>query len=341
VFLDSLVASLLFSIFGKNPFMKTVKWGIIGCGKVTEVKSGPALQLAENSELVAVMRRNGAKAKDYARRHNVPKWYCDAEKLINDPDVDAVYIATPPSSHKEYTLMTANAGKPVYVEKPMALNYHECREMIDACETAGVPLFVAYYRRALPRFLAIRKMIDDGKIGQVRFVHTTFYAPPTIDDIAGKDNWRVNPEISGGGYFVDLGCHTLDILQFFFGNIISATGHAANQGGFYKAEDFVNGLCIFASGVQGSGNWCFTSSSSLDRTEIIGEKGKITFATFGNDPVMLETNEGTESYNLSNPLHIQQPLIQTIVDELLGVGKCPSTGKSASRTSWAMDRMMG
>jgi len=321
--------------------MKTVKWGIIGCGKVTEVKSGPGFQLAKNSELVAVMRRDAIKAKDYAERHHVKKWYNDAEKLVNDPEVNAVYVATPPSSHKEYTLLAANAGKPVYVEKPMALNYHECREMTTACEKAGIPLFVAYYRRALPRFLTIKKMIEDGKIGSVRFVHTTYLASPTPDDISGKENWRVNPEISGGGYFVDLACHTLDILQFFFGDIISATGHAANQGGFYKAEDMVNGMYIFSSGVQGSGNWCFTASTHLDRTEIIGEKGKITFATFGNDPVILETGDGIKMLDLPNPVHIQQPLIQTIVDELLGQGKCPSTGHTASRTSWAMDRMLG
>src|SRR5438067_2386074 len=117
-----------------------VRWGIIGCGDVTEVKSGPAFQKIENSELIAVMRRTGALAKDYAERHNVPKWYEEADALINDPDVDAVYIATPPKFHKEYTIKAAKAGKPVYVEKPMARNVAECQEMISACETAGVPL---------------------------------------------------------------------------------------------------------------------------------------------------------------------------------------------------------
>ena len=139
--------------------MSKIGWGIIGCGDVTEVKSGPGFQKANNSELVAVMRRNDELAKDYARRHNVPRWYDDAEKLINDPDVNAVYVATPPSNHKQYTLMAAEAGKPIYVEKPMALNAKECSEMIEACKTAGVPLFVAYYRRALERFLKIKELI--------------------------------------------------------------------------------------------------------------------------------------------------------------------------------------
>src|SRR6184192_2580039 len=99
------------------PKMKTIRWGIIGCGDVTEVKSGPAFQKASNSALVAVMRRDAAKAADYAARHGVPRWYADARELIADADVDAVYVATPPSSHEEYAIMAAEAAKPIYVEK--------------------------------------------------------------------------------------------------------------------------------------------------------------------------------------------------------------------------------
>ena len=137
--------------------MRTIRWGIIGCGDVTEVKSGPGFQKAQHSSLVAVMRRTGELARDYARRHGVPRWYDNAEALIDDPDVDAVYIATPPAYHKEYALLSAQAGKPVYVEKPMALNFEECQMMIEVCRAAGVPLFVAYYRRALSRFLKVRR----------------------------------------------------------------------------------------------------------------------------------------------------------------------------------------
>ena len=140
--------------------MKSVRWGIIGCGDVTEVKSGPGFQKARNSELVAVMRRNAKLAEDYAIRHGVSRWYDNADALIHDPGVDAVYIATPPDSHKDYALAVARAGKPAYVEKPMALNYSECLAMIQAFEQAGVPLFTAFYRRALPRFLKIKSMLD-------------------------------------------------------------------------------------------------------------------------------------------------------------------------------------
>ena len=147
--------------------MSAVRWGIIGCGNVTEYKSGPAFQKIRNSELVAVMRRNGKLARNYAYRHHVPKWYDDADKLIDDPDINAVYIATPPSSHLEYALRLIKAGKPVYVEKPMARSFAECQQMLQASATADIPLFVAYYRRALPRFLKIKEIKFRKKSGKI------------------------------------------------------------------------------------------------------------------------------------------------------------------------------
>jgi len=197
--------------------MDTIRWGIIGCGEVTETKSGPALQRADGSALVAVMRRDGELAANYARRHQVDRWYDNAEALINDPGVDAVYIATPPSSHKDYTLAVVAAGKPVYVEKPMALNHAECRAMIAACEKKNVPLFVAYYRRALPRFLKVKSLLDNGAIGQVRFALVTFYRKPSDGDLNGVKNWRVDPRIAGGGYFYDLSSHSNEWLPYLLG----------------------------------------------------------------------------------------------------------------------------
>ena len=146
--------------------VERVRWGIIGVGNVTERKSGPGFQQAERSELVAVMRRNGDLAADYARRNDVPRWYDDADELINDPQVDAVYVATPPDSHREYAVRVAQAGKPVYVEKPMARTALECEDMISACDEAGVGLFVAYYRRAMPRFATVKELLDSGRIGR-------------------------------------------------------------------------------------------------------------------------------------------------------------------------------
>jgi predicted dehydrogenase len=321
--------------------MKTIRWGIIGVGDVTEVKSGPGFYKAENSQLVAVMRRTGHLAEDYARRHNVPRWYDDAQALINDPEVDAVYIATLPDTHKEYTLRAAEAGKPVYVEKPMALNYAECQAMIGACKAAEVPLFVAYYRRALPRMLKVKELVDTGAIGKPRsatiMLHQRLrpsYMNP--DSLA----WRVLPALAGGGIFVDMGSHMLDFMDYVLGPIETVQGIASNQGGHYPAEDNVSASFIFESGVQGIGNWCFTSFQEVDQMEIVGTQGKVTFSAFDEMPILLTTAEGTQAFEIPNPPHVQQPLIQTIVDELNGVGMCPSTGESGARTALVVDQIL-
>jgi predicted dehydrogenase len=288
------------------------------------------------------MRRTGHLARDYAERHGVPRWYDDADALINDSEVDAVYIATPPDSHQEYTVRCAKAGKPVYVEKPMARTLAECQIMIDACERAGVPLFVAYYRRALQRFLQIKELIEAGALGEVRFVNVQFCQPLSAVELNPQQlPWRVIPEIAGGGLFLDLASHMLDLLDFLLGPISSVQGSAANQAGKYTAEDIVSGTFAFESGVQGAGTWCFTSYGGEDRTEIVGSAGKLTFSTFENQPIVLSTASGAREFTIDYPTHIQQPLIQTIVNELNGVGFCPSTGRSAARTSRVMDEMLG
>ena len=321
--------------------MKTIRWGIIGCGNVTEIKSGPGFQQASNSKLVAVMRRDRAKAKDYAQRHNVPKWYDDGEKLINDPDVDAVYVATPPNSHELYTLLAAKAGKPVYVEKPMARTFQECQRMVDACNQAKVPLFVAYYRRSLPRYLKIKQLIESGAIGTPRYVSVLLHTCIDKDELDPKTlPWRVIPEIAGAGRFLDLASHTLDLMDFFLGPVARVSGTAANQAKLYPAEDIVTTHFTFESGVQGIGVWCFTSFKQYDVNEITGSKGRLRFSTFAHEPIELHTADGVEQIPLENPLHIQQPHIQSIVNELNGQGVCPSHGGNAARTSWVMDEIL-
>ena len=321
--------------------MKTIRWGLIGCGDVTEVKSGPALQHVAGSSIAAVMRRNGALAEDYARRHGIDKWYDDADKLINEPDVDAVYVATPPSSHKKYTIAAANAGKDVYVEKPMAMTFDECREMVEVCKENGVRLFVAYYRRALPRFLKIKSLIDAGALGKVSFADVVYHRRPSEGDLAGIENWRVDPQVAGGGYFYDLAPHSIDILQFLLGDAKSAKGYVSNQRRRYEAEDIVSGVLTLENEVHVALVWNFNAYGDMDRTEIVGDQRKLTFSTFGDGAIVLETCNGSEVYKIENPLHIQQPLIQTIVNDLRGKGRCPSTGDTAAKTNWVMDRIFG
>lgn len=319
--------------------MKTVRWGIIGCGNVTEVKSGPALQQAQGSQLIAVMRRNGELAKDYANRHNVPKWYDDAQALIEDPEVDAIYVATPPNTHHAYTLAIAQVGKPVYVEKPMAVNTAQCQEMITACQSAGVPLFVAYYRRALPRFLKAKELIESQEIGALRYVEIALTQPLQTPP-PGELPWRLRPEIAGGGLFIDLASHTLDYLDYVLGPVNRVHGFARNQSGAYPAEDIVSAVFEFERGVQATGIWCFNSFAATDLITFVGSQGTVTLSTFDARPVKLETKAGIQSFEIPYPPHIQQPLLQQVVDDIRGVGRCVSTGESALRTTRVMEQIL-
>ena len=309
-----------------------VRWGIIGCGDVTEVKSGPGFQQASGSQLVAVMRRDGAKAADYAQRHGVPRWYDNATKLINDPEVDAVYVATPPDSHCDYTLAVAAAGKPAYVEKPMARHTPECDRMIAACAKAGQKLFVAYYRRRLPRCLKAGELIRNGVLGRITGVDYRLGLPLHRDGAV----WRVDAASAGGGYFLDRTSHVLDLIDCLLGPLTDVTGVAANVASDYAVEDKVV-MNFRAGGVPGSMANDFAVAVSEDVLQITGTAGEVRFSVFGTEPVRCETAAGVESFDIPNPPHIAQPFIQSMVDDLLGRGTCPCTGETARRTSQVMD----
>jgi predicted dehydrogenase len=313
-----------------------IRWGMIGCGNVTEMKSGPGFQKAGGSALVAVMRRQGDLAADYARRHGVPRWYDHADALIADPSVDAVYIATPPDTHAEHALKVAAAGKPAYVEKPMARNTPECDRMIEAFQRSRLPLFAAYYRRRLPRFLTARDLISDGSLGRVTGVRYQYSAPRHKDE----GGWRVRAEISGGGHFIDIGSHAIDLLDFFFGPLTEVAGVARNHGGSCLVEDTVAMSFLAGGGIPGVASWNFASVEREDAFTITGTEGRLAFSLLGDEPLRLENCAGVQMLTRPNPAHVQQPLIQSAVDDLLGRGVCPSTGETARRASRIMDTVL-
>lgn len=325
--------------------MKILKWGFIGCGEVTETKSGPAFSEVEGSSVEAVMSRSEAKARSYAERHGVRKWYTDPLELIDDPDVNAIYIATPPSSHATFAIMALKAGKPVYVEKPLAANYEDCARVNRVSEETGVPCFVAYYRRYLPYFQKVKDIIDSGTLGEVINVQIRFAVPPRDLDYQNSGNlpWRLQPDIAGGGYFYDLAPHQLDMLQHFFGIIVEANGICANRGGLYKAEDSVSACFKFESGLPGSGSWCFVAYESAreDRIQIIGNRGQVSFSVFNYDPIVLCTSAGKEEIRVENPPHVQYPLIKSVIEHLQGIGVCTCTSVSATPVNWVMDQILG
>lgn len=322
--------------------METIRWGIIGCGDVTEVKSGPAFNKVNNSTLVAVMRRDADKAKDYAKRHAVPKWYDDANDLINDEEVNAIYIATPPAFHEESALKAMNAGKPVYIEKPMALNFESANMIAKIAAEKNCKVSVAHYRRGQPLFNKVKQLLEEKNIGEVRFARLEFYKKPLPKEelIIPKVAWRVNPKIAGGGLFHDISPHQVDLMYWFFGEIEKASGYAASQTKMYDADDIVTGNILFKSGVVFNGLWCFNVADEnvKDLCEIQGSEGKMRFPIFEHKKIEIIKNGETEIISFEPLQHVQQPLIQKVVDYFLDKGPNPCSAEDGATVMWLLDQ---
>ncbi len=306
-----------------------IRWGILGCGSVTEVKSGPALQKARRSSVIACMRREASKAQDYANRHNIPKAYTDADALLNDPDVNAIYIATPPDSHAELTIRAMHAGKPVLVEKPMALSTTECDAMIEASLFTGQPLITAYYRRALPRFEKFRQIITDGTIGEPRSV--------LIKHLDRNDNlpacsWKTDPQIGGGGLFVDMQSHTLDWLDYVFGPARQVTGIVRNQSEVYPAEDFVS-YTIGYDTVVATSVCVYSAGQKEENVTVFGSKGSARMSFFSPSPIVVSQGGMRTVYDVKDPNHVHQPFIEQTIAHLLEGGPNPLPPEAARRTN--------
>ena len=319
----------------------TVNWGIIGCGDVCEVKSGPAFNKVSDSKLVAVMRRNFDKAKDFAQRHGVPKFYADAAELINDKEVNAIYIATPPSSHESYLEMALKAGKLVYVEKPVTVNSASVQRMMEMEKKYDCKVSVAHYRRGLPLFNKIKQIVNDGAIGKVKLILLKTLQP-TVSKIITQtdDNWRINPEISGGGLFHDLSPHQLDIMYWMFGTPRQAYVQTANQGKLYNAPDLTMVQLEFGNDIYFNGVWNFNvaETAASDSCEIIGDKGSMRFSFFRVSTIELVTDAGTEILELEYPVNIQQPHINNVVKFFRGEGANPCSLEESLVTMEVMDK---
>lgn len=325
--------------------MKHISWGIIGCGDVTELKSGPAFNKVPRSSLIAVMRRDAAKAEDYARRHQVPKWYSDAGQLIDDPEINAIYVATPPSTHEEYTRAAIAAGKPVYVEKPMSVGSEPAKAMAQYASDKNIKVVVAHYRREQPLYKKIKQLLNEGTIGEIRLANIQLYKKPLSDeDLAiPKTAWRVDPEIAGGGLFNDLSPHQLDMLYYFFGEATQVSGFAAQQQHQYHAEDIVSGTILFKNNIVFSGTWCFNVGEALEKEtcEIVGSEGKISFSFFEHKPIVITRGTKTDTIEFDPLQHVQQPMIKAVVNYFLDDGPNPcSPDEGALIMDW-IDRMRG
>lgn len=326
----------------KESQSKTIRWGIIGCGNVTEVKSGPAYQLTNGFELKAVMRRDAEKLKDYALRHNIEKQYTSAEELINDNEIDAVYIATPPDSHLHYALMVAQAGKPCCIEKPLTPSYKDSLTIYEVFKEKNIPLFVAYYRRSLPRFEQVKKWLDEKVIGDVRHISWTMSKPPKDIDLSGKYNWRTDVNVAPAGYFDDLASHGLDLFTYYLGEVKEVYGISLNQQKLYSAKDAVSACWLHEGNVTGTGFWNFGSESNEDKVELFGSKGKIEFSVFDEKPLIIELDGKHEEFFIEHPQNVQLYHVKNMKKHLFEENyNHPSNGYTALHTSWIMDKILG
>lgn len=319
-----------------------MNWGFIGCGSVTEIKSGPAYQKTEGFNVYGVMRRDIDKLKDYAKRHNINHIYTNADDLIKDPNIDAVYIATPPDSHKHYALKVAEAGKPCCIEKPLSPNYKDSLTICEAFQKQNIPLFIAYYRRSLPRFLKVKEWVDNGYLGEIRHITAHLSKPASVKDLSKTYNWRTDAQVAPGGYFDDLGSHGLDLFTYLLGDIKDAKGITCNQQGLYSAKDAVTAAWLHQNGVTGSGTWNFGSQDHLDCVTIYGSKGILEFSIFHEKPITLKSETKNEELFIENPKHIQEFHVKNMRDFFnIPQNGHPSIGKTALHTSWIMDKILG
>lgn len=318
-----------------------VVWGMVGCGVVTEKKSGPGLYKSENSELKAVFDLDYDRACDYAKRHGVPVVYKTVEEMLADLEINAVYLPTPPKFHKDYSMKCLEAGKIPYTEKPMALTYEECEEMIKKSQEVNLPIYVAFYRRGMAKYMKIKEIIESGKLGKINFVHLRQFMK--VEDIdLDRENlpWRLKPEAAGGGKFVDMVAHVLDIVEYLFGKIENVSGMAENYGGYYDVEDTVNAIFKTESGVMGNGIWCYVADHDEEEMLIVGDKGRISTTGLFYGPIKVIVDGTEEVIDYQEPEHVAQPYIQTIVNELIGKEKSPADLESAAHVIKVMDEIL-
>jgi predicted dehydrogenase len=295
-----------------------------------------------HSRVKGVYARHRENAVDYAKRHGIPTVFDTTEALFADGEITAVYISTPPNAHKDYALACIAAGKIPYIEKPMAMNYGECEEILRAAEKAKIPVYVAYYRRGLEKYLKIKEILDGGAIGKIRFVRCNQFMRPEVSDLDSAHlPWRLVPEISSGGKFVDMMVHVIDLVQFFFGDIVDVHGFAANNGGFYDVEDTVCASFRSQSGVLISGAWCYVSDYDDEELLIVGEKGHIRTTGLAYKPVQVTINGREETLEFAEPEHIAQPYEQLVINEILGLGTSTANVKSAANNVRVVDEILG
>jgi predicted dehydrogenase len=303
-----------------------INWGIIGGGSVVQHKSGAGFNIKNKSRVVAVLRRNLTDALHTAARFGASKGYTDLETFLGDSEIDAVYIATPPGLHYQQALSCLNANKIVYVEKPFTITAAEAEDLVEKFNRESIPLFVAHYRRALPKFLKARELIQT-KLGVLQ--EFDFRITRNIERDLDHP-WLFDEKLSGGGKFFDIAPHYIDLLIYFFGEVRSTQALVRHIASPNHGEDIVKILFNFKSGLIGSASFNFVSSHPGDKLSVYGKTGELHFSLSGEDELHWQgLGAETKTFNLPSPDCVQAPMILEVVNYLLGGTANPYFGHQA------------
>jgi predicted dehydrogenase len=289
--------------------MLKVRWGLIGCGDIARRRVAPALRDLPVCELVAVSRANFAQAESFAREFGAKSWYRDWRDLVKDPDVDAVYIATPVHLHAAQAVAAAEAGKHVLCEKPLALSTKECERMIAASEANNVRLGVAYYRRFYPAVERAKTILRAGEIGMPVVVQMNaferFEPEPT-----NPRRWLLEKGLSGGGPLFDFGCHRVEVLINLFGSVKAVKGYVANILYRREVEDTACALIRFEDGPHAVLSVTHAAREPQDTLDIFGSLGSIHVDVLNEGRLKIKTAGGERVEHHPPHQNLHQPLIE-------------------------------
>ena len=315
----------------------TIRWGILGCGDVAHKRVAAAISSQAESQLFSACRRDESKLEAFCAVHGAKRAYTNAEDLIADTDVDALYIATPVSLHCEQTLAAARAGKHVLVEKPMAMSVAECDEMVAVGEERGVTLGVAYYRRFYPVVERMRALVAEGRIGEP-FSITAVTATPFGFEPGEDGYWRVVLPEGGGGAMMDIGSHRINLFLSFFGNAIGVKALFSTLGVSYKAENCASVILQFESGAHGSLQCFFGTDVDPAEFTIVGTRGRLIASPLNGSELVIETAEGRWTESHPPPSNFNAPLIDDFVAAIHSGGTPRVSGDEGRRTNAVLER---
>ena len=316
--------------------MEQVKWGLIGCVNVVENKSGNAFVSIEKSSIYAIWRRELDNSKKSAEKWKATKSYNNIDEMLKDDEINAVYIATPPGLHLEHAIKCCKNRKPTYIEKPLGRNYEEAKQIVQMFKESKVPLYVAHYSRALPKFIKIKELLEKGEIGKI--CEADFRLDRSYCREKVPNDWLYNVELSGGGRFYDIAPHSIDIIVYLLGNFEEIYGISSNNNEDYDVEDIVVMAFRTDKGILGTANFNSVALEKSDKITIYGTKGKLEFSIHGDEEIIITKDNGIKKMKLDNPKTVQENMIENVVESLL-TGKHLNTcyGEEALETYRIMD----